>query len=127
HLMLVDDHGTQHKVFLLEPRETICLVGSNMTDLSLSSTPVPTADQPQHLISAQLEQFDFGAVLVLKNHFSQSFEYRALIKRPGSDPEHTSVCSVMANLSGLEHWPDSLELVGIGDFTATADSAPRCR
>jgi len=123
------DDGRPNRVLLIEPGEKLCLVGSaGLSDLELSQAPVPVSEQAEHLVSVELQVFAFGTVLVVHNGFERALDYRALLRYPGHEPEPTSVCTVQARLSGLEHWPRRVELVALGDFTPLAQGAqPRCK
>ena len=111
-----DQEGKEHSVFLIEPGEKLCLVGSTLQDLTPTERSIPVAEQPQRLVSVEAAVLSFGTVFVLHNKFDLPFEYRALVKRAGKQPQPTSVCTVAARLSSVEHWPEGLELVAFGDF-----------
>ena len=120
------------KAFLIGPGEKLCLVGTasgdGLIDPELSPAPVALASAPQRLISVEFAMLKMGAVFVVKNHHDRPLTYRAVVKAPGHDPEVTSVCSVMPNLVGVEHWPNEIEGVMFGDFKLLEPAAtPECK
>jgi hypothetical protein len=130
HLLTRDDNGgTRRIVFMISPGEKLCLIGSDsLADLHLVQGPIALGAQPQALISAELQVLAMGTVLVVKNHFDRPLDYRALLKVPGKNPEPTSVCTIRANLDGVEHWPSAAELIAFGEFTLLdANAKTQCR
>lgn len=101
---------------IIAPNEKLCLIGRADGSVEIASTPVAEAQQAERLISIELAQASIGTVLVVRNHFSRPFRYRALFKAPGAHPVPTKVCDAPPNLAGLEHWPDPVEAMVVGDF-----------
>ncbi len=102
--------------FLIEVDEKLCLIGESPNALRLTDAVVPLAAQAQKLVSAEFQTFDFGSVLVIRNHFDRVLRYRTVIKVPNRPPHPTTVCPVPANLASFEHWPYAVEMIVFGDF-----------
>jgi hypothetical protein len=115
--------------FMIEPGERLCLLGHPpLKDLHLGAAMVPSEQAKQALVAIELRTTSVGTVLVIRNHFDKPLAYRAIIKRPGQSPEPTSVCTVLPNLRGLEHWPEAVDVIALGDFRLlAAGAAPECR
>lgn len=115
HLLSNTDGAGAHP-FLIEVGEKLCLVGDSPYALKLTDAVVPVSAQAQKLVSAEFQTFDFGSVLVIRNHFDRALRYRTVIKVPNRPAQPTTVCPVRANLASLEHWPYAVEIIVFGDF-----------
>jgi hypothetical protein len=114
--------------FLISAGEKLCLVGDSPQALKLVDAVVPLASQAQRLVSAEFQVFEFGSVLVIRNHFDRALRYRSSIKVANRPPQPTTVCPVRANLAGLEHWPYAVDTIAFGDFASMQPGEPAdCR
>ncbi|MFZ5896204.1 MAG: hypothetical protein ACOY0T_34425 [Myxococcota bacterium] len=120
---LRDSKGQKHRAFVISPGEELCLVGSPgsegaLADLELSEDPVPLAHAKGRLISVELRTLEMGSVLVVKNHYRSTLQFRGSIALPHQlDMVSTSVCPVMPGRFSVEHWPDTLSSLLLTDFS----------
>lgn len=130
HKLDVSSRGGQRETaFMLEVRERLCLVGdrspTGLTNVHLVDDASVLARSGGETISVELATVGIGTVLVVKNPFDAPLRYRAIIHRAeNNQAKPTSVCPVQARLVGLEHWPDALDIVTVGDFQLLQPDEP---
>jgi hypothetical protein len=69
-------------------------------------------------VICELQVFEFGSVLVIRNHFDRALRYHASRKVPNQRVQPTTVCPVRANLVSFEHWPHPIETIAFGDIAS---------